>query len=92
MAATIISNAASVVDQCTTRADCRIVNVAFECVDCLYLVGDDRVKDAVMARAPAIRELCDSFKASGCKLMPSGCPGLLLDTVQCQQSKCVFPP
>jgi hypothetical protein len=92
MAAATISNAASAVDQCTTRADCRIVNVAFECADCLYILGDDRVKDAIMARAPDVRKLCDSFKASGCKLMVSGCPPLPLDLVQCQQNKCVFPP
>jgi hypothetical protein len=88
MAAAAIVAAAESVQQCTTEADCRPldVSVGSTCTDCLHLVGNAQVSAAIQARAPAIEQLCAAFAGAGCKLTPSGCPGVI--GWDCVQGKC----
>jgi hypothetical protein len=93
MAAEVIGKAAMSVDQCSTREECKIVNFSsFSCVDCVWIVGNDNVKAAIEAKGDAIRSICRTFESSGCKIIPSGCPGIPLDAFQCQAGQCVLPP
>jgi hypothetical protein len=93
MARQTITNAAQSVQQCATKADCRFVNLGFDipCVDCLHIIGSDAVRDAINAQSEAITRTCKEFKDAGCRIIPSGCPGLSLEGVECQQGRCVFP-
>jgi hypothetical protein len=80
--------AAESVQQCTTDADCRPleVSVGSTCTDCLYLAGNAQVSAAIKAKAAAIEQLCADFAGAGCKLSPSGCPGVI--GWDCVQGKC----
>ena len=90
-AAEKVTEVASSVQQCTVATDCQLVNVPFACIDCFHLVGNDNVKAALAAGASAIEAICTEFKAAGCWIFPSGCPGVNLQGVTCQQGKCVWP-
>src|SRR5687767_11228344 len=75
MASDTISSAAATVEQCRSKADCKFVEYGpFDCVDCLFILGNDDVKAAIATKAASVRQICQTFKNSGCKLMPSGCP------------------
>jgi hypothetical protein len=90
-AAEKVAEIAASVQQCTIAADCQLVGVPFDCIDCFHLVGNENVKAALAAQASSVEAICDEFKQSGCRIIPSGCPGVTLQGITCQQGKCVWP-
>jgi hypothetical protein len=81
-------------EQCATKDDCgKLINdIGLDCLDCVFVAGGERLHAAIAAKAAEIKQLCQAFKSSGCKLMPSGCPGFAPDPrVECQQGHCVTP-
>jgi hypothetical protein len=71
----VVDAAASVV-QCATDADCVPIALTLPCGGggCGEIAGNQAVKDAIAAKAPAIRELCAKFDKGKCVLVPPGCP------------------
>jgi hypothetical protein len=94
MALAEVTAATTSADQCATKADCgKLLDVGFDCLDCLHLAGGERLQAALAAKAGAINEICQTFKSAGCRLTPSGCPGFAADPrVECVQGQCVLPP
>ena len=72
-ARTVIDDAARSVPQCAFDADCQPIDVAFSCVVCFHVAGNAAVRAAIDAQAASVTQLCDSFQAAGCRLIPPPC-------------------
>jgi hypothetical protein len=81
-----ITKAAASVPQCVVDADCKPIDIPGDCLDCVYLAGNDDVRAAVAARTDAVESICASFHRSGCVVIPSGCPGI--GPWVCEGGKC----
>jgi hypothetical protein len=81
-----LTKAATSVPQCVVDSDCKPIGIPGDCLDCVFLAGNDNARAAVAARADAVAALCASFHNSGCVVVPSGCPGV--GSWTCEGGRC----